>query len=318
MRRPTLTTTSILKKAFRPGERSLSRNEIVERLELELQGAGIAESGETFLDRLLNTPDSLVRVGRTEAIIELVHQPNQLYDLAYRYLLNIRQPRTAEQIFREVRKQTNVSWNRISRLLKLEKDPRFVQYEQDDRWFLAEWKLANDHVYEYLVSTGAASLPLRAVSYSLEQKLDLSPKEYVFLPELDERFRVEADWVRLAQAEQDVNVHESAAREERNQAEAEVAAAVAAADSSQQKHNVEADCDMNTTTTKTNVQVEVAQLLRQALQLLEQRGQEMSQEVIVRFQESDVKGIEALIQEKQRNEQVEGGIRQVLAILTQP
>lgn len=318
MRRPTLTTTSIMKKAFRPGERSLSRSEIVERLERELQAAGIAESGAVFLSRMLKAPDSPVRIGRTEAIIELVYQPHQLHDLAYRYLLNIRQPKTAEQIFREVRKQTNFSWNQISRMLNLEKDPRFVQYEQDERWFLAEWKLANDHVYEYLVSTGAASLPLRAVSYSLEQKLDLSPKEYIFLPELDERFRVEADWLRLASAERAESTDEMEARAEVSQAEAEAAAAVAAADSTQPIRDVEADCDMNTTTTKTNVQAEVAQLLHQALKLLEQRSQEMAQEVIARFQESDVKGIEVLIQEKQRNEQVEGGIRQVLATLTQP
>ncbi|WP_126425665.1 hypothetical protein [Brevibacillus marinus] len=311
MRRPTLTTTSMMKKAFRPGERSLSRSEIVERLALELQGAGIAESGEAFLSRLLNIPNSPVRAGRTEAIIELAYQPHQLFDLAYRYLRDTQQPKTADQIFREVRKRTHFSWNQIARILVLEKDPRFVQYEQDERWFLAEWKLANDHVYEYLVSTGAASIPLRAVTYSLEQEMGLSAKEYVFLPELDDRFLVQSGYVQLSSPEPSGSGRSEA---EASRAEAAAAAAVAV----QGKLTLEDDGGMNTTATMTNVQQEVAELLRQALHLLDQRGQEMGQEVIARFQESDMPGIEALLREKQQNEQIVLGIKQVLATIAQP
>ncbi|UFJ41642.1 hypothetical protein LOK74_03770 [Brevibacillus humidisoli] len=316
MRRPTYTITSIMKKAFRPGERSLSRSEIVERLEVGLQAAGIDGNGEEFLTRILHIPNAPIRVGRTEAIIELVHQPHQLFDLAYRYLLDAQVPKTAEQIFREVRKRTQFSWNQIARILILERDPRFVQYENDDRWFLAEWKLANDHVYEYLVSAKAAPMPLRAVSYTMEREIGLSPKEYVFLPELDDRFQVETGTVHLTSAEQS-EATESEADAEQRQAEAEVAAATTSPESARQQLSLEDDWSMNSTAVKTNVQKEVNDLLKQALHLLENRNQEMGQEVVARFQESDMRSIEGLMKEKQHNEQVVLGIKQVLASLAQ-
>ncbi|MBO8164993.1 MAG: hypothetical protein H0Z34_14960 [Brevibacillus sp.] len=316
MRRPTYTITSIMKKVFRPGERSLSRSEVTERLEAGLRAAGLAEDGEAFLAKVLTIPNSPVRIGRTEAIIELVHQPHQLFDLAYRYLRDAHAPKTMEQISLELRRRTNFSWNQIARILILEKDPRFVRYEADERWFLAEWKLANDHVYEYLARMGVKVLPLRALVHTLEQEIGLSPREYIFLPELDDRFQVESGAVRIRSAEPPVPASGAASAAEAT-AEDEAAAAMEPPQPTGSQLSLEDDCVMNTTAEKINVQKEVDALLRQALTLLESRNQEMGQEVVSHFQQSDMQAIAALMKEKQHNDQVVLGIKQVLASLNQ-
>lgn len=192
MRRPTYTKSSLVKRMFRPGERSLPRTELLQRLK-EALCANEGQTAESILDDVLQLPDAPVQIGRSEAIVELSYKPHQLHDLAYRYVRDSHTPKPLESIMRELRRRTPFAWNVIARVLTLEKDPRFVQFEQDDRWYLAEWKVANDAFYEFAKRERIHLVNLRNLYYTLEREVGLSGKEYVFLPEKDDRFRVEGD-----------------------------------------------------------------------------------------------------------------------------
>jgi rubrerythrin len=69
---------------------------------------------------------------------------------------------------------------------------------------------------------------------------------------------------------------------------------------------------MNTVTDQQVLQ-EVQELLQQAIERLESRQHEMSQEVVNHFQQSNMQAIEVLMKEKHKHEQIVLGIQQVLA-----
>ncbi len=328
MKRPTYTPASYIKKVFRLGERSLPKDEIIGRLNQEFAKSGQTTDGERMLQELLSMPQSPVRVGSSEAIIELTFQPHQLFDLAYRYVRDTHAPKTMEQILREVRRRTSFSWNQAARLLVLEKDPRFVQYAGDPRWFLAEWQLMNDEVYAWLTAKRLNHVSLRTLSFMAEQELGSSYKEYIFLPERDDRFKLEGDNLYLIEQEEEFALSEELALNEETAANEELPreeiadqselakreAAVTVTLTETQPTTTREETLMNMTQqANTSVQQEVNHHLRQALALLEERNQQMAQEVIGYFQQSDIQAIELLMKEKHKNEQAVLGIQQVLA-----
>lgn len=375
MKRPTYTLPSIIKKVFRPGERSLPKEEITRRVEESLLAAGHDLESEDRLEKLLRMEHSPIRIGRTEAIIELTYQPHQLFDMAYRFLRDTHTPKTVEQIVPELRRQTQFSWNQVERLLQLQRDPRFIQYEGDRRWFLSEWKLANDELYAFAQQKGIDQVSARTVHYFMEQEVGLPLRDYVFLPELDDRFLLQGDslqiliWPKAAAPEQESAAAlptsaETAGFEEADTTDREAAlepnaaagtrqwndepdtqqwsnetlqeadsqesapssadnphehadlsareAAAALYTVEHQPTKIEEEPFMNTTQTP-SVLTEVTQLLRQAQALLDQRNQQMSQDVIGYFQQSDMQAIETLMKEKHKNEQIALDIEQVLA-----
>lgn len=334
MKRPTYTLPSIIKKVFRPGERSLPREEITVRLEESLLAAGHERDSEDLLHEILRMEHSPIRIGRTDAIIELTYQPHQLFDMAYRFLRDTHTAKTVEQIVPELRRQTQFSWNQVERLLQLQRDPRFVQYETDKRWFLSEWKLANDELYAIAQKKGISQISARSMNYFMEQEAGLMAREYVFLPELDDRFSLEGESLQfIAQKENDqAHSHEEVGTttdtddnepdlfaalqldvwEDQYAALEDQQAAAPLFTEEQEPYSFEEETFMNTTQTP-SVLTEVNQLLRQALSRLEERNQQMAQDVIGYFQQSDMQAIETLMKEKHKNEQIALGIQQVLA-----
>lgn len=315
MKRPTYTLPSIVKKVFRSGERSLPRTEICSRMEANELTALMDLDSATLLDKVLKMEQSPVRVASSEAIVEITYQPHQVYDLAYRFLRDTQHPKKLEQIVAELRRQTQFGWNQILRMLQLERDPRFVQYQGDDRWFLAEWTLANDQVYDFCRNNGITQVAARSLVHFLEQEVGIAA-DAAFLPMLDDRFRVEGDTLYII-VRSDVTDEELAVEE------------MAAADSSVSIANIESETEEvvpeqkepiftkgeTNMTNATNVRVleEVQQLLQQAISRLEGRNQEMAQEVVTHFQQSNMQAIEVLMKEKHKHEQIVLGIQQVLA-----
>lgn len=340
LRRPTHTAASVIKKMFRPGERSLPRNEIIERLDRYLRESFRDADAETLLANVLAQPASPIRNGRSDAILELTYVPHQVFDLAFRFLRDTHSPRSMEQIIPELRKKTSFSWNQVARLLELQRDPRFVQYEGDTRWFLAEWKLANDLVHQFAREREFQQLAARSSGHILEVYLGLNPKEYVFLPELDNRFQVEGEVIYIQHVEEAQGVADDAAEPAAvvtegsdqpdvviTEAAAEVAAtlieetvetmeSIESIEADEKNQPIEEEFVMNTTMNKPVMQ-EVDQLLKQAITLLENRNQEMGQEVVANFQQSNMQAIEELMQEKWKNEQIVQGIQQVLTTIGQ-
>lgn len=357
MKRPTYTLTSLIKTVFRSGERSLPRKELCERLQERLQHTQAGQpDGEAVLAEVLRAPHSPVRTGHTAAIIELTYRPHQLHDLAYRFLRDTHVPRTTEQIVPELRRQTQFSWNQVNRLLQLERDPRFVQYQGDRRWFLAEWEVANDRVYAYAREHGLEKIALRSLVFFLETEIGLPSRGYVFLPELDDRFEMAGESMLIktwpdqpgdalqeeaeageaeasvtaaaADAAPDVaaavpveavetahDFAETAMAEARGDAAAEVAVAAVLTDDHHQRR-FEEEPIVNTILSQPVLQ-EVYQMLQQSLVRLQDRQQQMAQEVVAFFQQNDMAAIEALMKEKHKNEQLALAIQQALAVAEQ-
>ncbi|MBG9786341.1 MULTISPECIES: hypothetical protein [Brevibacillus] len=322
MNRPTYTIASYIKKVFRPGERSLPRTDIITRLEEQLHLMPNGKSAEETLSEAMQLTESPIKVGRTEAILELTYQPHQLFDQAYRFVRKSHSPKNLDQMMRELRQHTHFSWNQITKLLILDKDPRFIQYVGDERWYLAEWKLANDSIYEFLVSKEIDRLSIRLLFHMVENELKLSIKESMFVPELDGRFTVSGENI-YVNGQDDKGI----AVQEMETAQAQVATTDTVIEIEQraldqtepQGKNLEAVQEekiMITTQTK-NVLAEVEQLLNKAVSLLDQRNAEMSQEVISHFQESNMDAIEILMKEKHKNEQVVTDIKTIVTTLDQ-
>ncbi|TRY24268.1 hypothetical protein FOI68_17810 [Brevibacillus sp. LEMMJ03] len=357
MKRPTYTLSSIIKKVFRSGERSLPREEICSRLEASGLITGFGMDGSALLAKVLRMDQSPVRVGRSEAIIELTYQPHQLFDLAYRFVRDTHTPKTLEQIAAELRRQTQFGWNQIMRMLQLERDPRFVQYQGDARWFLAEWTLANDQVYAFCRANGITQVAARSVHHFLEQEAGVAV-DAMFLPALDDRFRLDGETLYIIardgdEEEKHAGLEAAAAVETAEEAEPEADPAEAGQtaagtidaglsgasrpqstdvqqgreeqrERSETHHHHEVHEQLHfeeelsmNTVQNQSVLEEVQQLLRQALGRLEARSAEMAQEVVAHFQQSNMQAIEVLMKEKHKNEQIALGIQQVLAATEQ-
>ncbi|RNB82460.1 hypothetical protein EDM59_20070 [Brevibacillus nitrificans] len=326
MKRPTYTLPSIVKKVFRSGERSLPRTEVCSRMEGNELNAFLNLDSAALLDKVLEQEQSPVRVGSSEAIVELTYQPHQLYDLAYRFLRETLTPKKMDQIVAELRRQTQFGWNQIQRLLQLEKDPRFVQYQGDPRWFLAEWTLSNDRVFAFCRDNGITQVTTRSLVHFLEQEVGIAA-EAAFLPVLDDRFRIDGERLYIIVRSEEPYEDESAVME----------IAVTAASETIAKAEEEAEEDLTesgqtvqlleehhettnpkeektmTTITEQNVLKEVQELMQKAITLLESRQEEMAQEVVNHFQQSNMQAIEVLMKEKHKHEQIVLGIEQVLA-----
>jgi hypothetical protein len=284
--------------------------------------AYVEMDGESLLDIVLKMEQSPVRTGSSEAIVELTHQPHHLFDLAFRFLRETQTPKLLEQIVAELRRQTQFGWNQILRLLQLERDPRFVQYEGDSRWFLAEWSLANDQVYDFCQRNGITKVTSRSLVYFLEQEVGLDG-EAAFLPALDDRFRIDGDTLYITSGADGAEDHglqqEVAAALAPEAAEAEEAVQVEQLVQVEQPENTQLEVDelkeentMNTVQSQ-HVLQEVQQLLEEAVSRLEARNVEMSQEVVAHFQQNNMQAIEVLMKEKNKHEQIANGIRQLLA-----
>ncbi|WP_289140358.1 hypothetical protein [uncultured Brevibacillus sp.] len=341
MKRPTYTLPSIVKKVFRSGERSLPRTEIRSRMEANELNAFLDLDSTALLEKVLQMDQSPVRVASSEAIVELTYQPHQLYDLAYRFLRDTGAPKKLEQIVAELRRQTQFGWNQILRMLQLEKDTRFVQYQGDIRWFLAEWTLGNDQVYEFCRKNGITQVTSRSLIHFLEQEVGIAG-DAAFLPVLDDRFRIDGEILYIiVRSDDDIEeqieeqMDEPVAEEVAVAAEAIVSETIANTESvseaavsesaqpvlheeqTEQKEQIKPlmtkEEMMMSNATNQQVLEEVQQLLQEAISRLETRQQDMSQEVVAHFQQSNMQAIEVLMKEKHKHEQIVLGIQQVLA-----
>ncbi|MDF2679520.1 MAG: hypothetical protein K0R47_710 [Brevibacillus sp.] len=326
MKRPTYTLPSIVKKVFRSGERSLPRTEVCSRMEANELNAFLNLDSTALLDKVLVLEQSPVRVGSSDAIVELTYQPHQLFDLAYRFLRETLTPKKMDQIVAELRRQTQFGWNQIQRLLQLEKDPRFVQYQGDPRWFLAEWTLGNDQVFAFCRDNGITQVTSRSLVHFLEQEVGIAA-DAAFLPVLDDRFRIDGERLYIIVRSEEPNEEESAVmeiavtvasetitntEEETEEHLTESGQNVQLLEEHHESTYTKEEKTMNTVTDQQVLQ-EVQELLQQAIERLESRQHEMSQEVVNHFQQSNMQAIEVLMKEKHKHEQIVLGIQQVLA-----
>ncbi|GAB7387034.1 hypothetical protein BSNK01_08700 [Bacillaceae bacterium] len=293
MRKPTWTATSLLKKVFRQGERSLSKEEILQRLQEaythELSATG--SDGLTVLRRALNSQNSPFQKGASEAIVQFNGNKSKILDHAYAILKEIKRPLSEEKLKQKLRQRGVLHWHQMKKPLPLEQDPRFVQLESDGRWMPTEWRLANDKVFEYALSRQAFFFPLEKIPEILKE-MGLSQHEYIFILDGDERFSVEEGHLRVRLQSEQARI----SKEEKGVEEMQLMQSEQTAQTTQTAQTPPA-----TPETKTVLQ-EVLYEIKQAIQRLRQRNEEMKREVIDSFQQDDMRTIERLMAEKRKNE----------------
>jgi hypothetical protein len=291
------TPISLLKKSFKPAERSLSREEVIRRL---LTFTNDVSLSENYLEMALDHPSSPFREGNSRAIIEYVQQQHPLSVHVYRLIKEAGMPLLEDKILRKLRSLQLVSWNFDFDRLRLMGNPGFVQLEADKRWLLNEWYIANDEIYDYLNSGSKRDISLRDVSYIIQAMPSLSKEKAIFIPEVDKRFILNREMVEV--------ITDSSAH---TQSLMEVAVTMS-------NHLIDRETEqvMISESSKTVVD-EVLGDLANALQKLEKRSNEMKQDVLQYFDSNDMSSISLLLKEKEKNEIVLSRISQIVNELSE-
>ncbi|MED0737995.1 hypothetical protein [Aneurinibacillus thermoaerophilus] len=309
------TASSMLKKVFRNGERSLSRQELESRLQ-NTYGISLQRTGQSpgeVIEEALAEEASPFHVGSSHAVVEMdAPFRDHIAEELVRYFLENKGPLTAEQCLKKLRWHNIISYSYAENKLPLYKDPRFVRFIGSDLWYLARWEIANDHIYRFLVNKQVKQLPLAQLLLMMEHELNLSRREYVFVPEGDPRFHIveglvivsyeresepqpEAEEVQVnvlqEQEQEDVIVNENIQREE------EVAVTMAN--------------ELKTASVFEDVLVNA----QDSTEKLELRIKEMEEEVLEHFKSNNMSAISQLVAEKEKCEAIVAALEKVIEIV---
>lgn len=303
MKELALTASSMLKKVFRSGERSLSRNELGYRLQETYALEWVyGKTVEKVIEEALSDQLSPFREGGSHAVIEMSPLgQDPLAEELLRYLQECKTPISAEQGLKRLRRKGLISYSFSSEKLPLFRDPRFIRFHGSELWYLASWTPANDRIYSFLVDKGIKQLPLNQLYLMMDSEMGLPRKEYVFVLEGDSRFQVvDGNFVivsykrvdDMAQMETAVDI-----QKEENKKNEEVAAAMVNQVQSQ------------------DVYESVLEDINSATERLEQRLREMEEEVLLFFKENNMNSIGQLVNEKEKCENITRKLEEIMELL---
>lgn len=290
MRRPCYTKSSLVKLAFRSGELSLSMAELEQRLEqLKEEFPQFVSNplkelpSHQIIQDVLAKEGGPIMFGTSQAIVQLKQSQNSLADRIVLLFQQRKHPLTTEQIRQHLWKRHLIGHMKAP--LPLEEDIRFLQVEGDERWFLRSWFICNDQVYQLLRAEGMKGGRLQEIVRMMEQRWQMPRERYLFLPEIDSRFKV---WEEQFLIDDEDIVEE-----------------VQIQDKGENYHmeNLENQQPVFTT---------VVQQLEHSIQLLKERNQVMQEEVLQSFTANNMEEIQRLMAEKQQNEQALHDLEQVL------
>jgi hypothetical protein len=304
------TSSSMLKMVFRSGERSLSRQEVENRLQntysTSLMKMNVLPG--RVIEEAMAGEQSPFHIGGSHAVIEMeTAVRDHIAEELVRYLLENKGPLTTEQCLKKLRRHNVVSYSYAQNKLPLYKDPRFVQFHGSDLWYLSRWHIANDRMYSVLVEKGLKQIPLSQLYIILEHELSMSRREYAFAPEGDSRFKVIDGLVLVAYEEQLPELKQSPVQlnEEENQTE----------QSNLGKEEVAVTMANELKTA--SVLEDVLRNVQDSTEKLEQRIREMEEEVLEHFKENDMTAISKLVQEKEKGESIVAALSKVAELVNQ-
>ncbi|WCN36964.1 hypothetical protein [Aneurinibacillus uraniidurans] len=317
------TPSSIVKKVFRQGERSLSRQELESRLE-NTYGTQLEQMGKSpavIIDEVLElgTP---FHTGASHAVIEMeVAFRDHIAEELVRYFLENKGPLTAEQCLKKLRRTNVVSYSFQMDKLPLKRDARFVQFEGSDLWYLARWEIANDALYAFLSEHQVKHVPLTQLYMQMEHELHLSRREHTFVLEGDERMRVVDDLVLVSYDEDTVEAEPSVEVPQVQEVAAEAIAEEPQLQEDTQEQNQEvqsgieevavAMAEVKTVSVLEDVVVNV----QDSTEKLELRIKEMEEEVLNHFKVNNMSAISQLVAEKEHCEQIVVALENVMKVI---
>lgn len=309
------TPSSMLKKVFRTGERSLSRQELENRLQ-NTYGTSLQRMNQSpaqVIDEALAEEISSFHVGASHAVIEMEAPFRDLIaEELVRYFLESKGPLTAEQCLKKLRRQNIISYSYAENKLPLYKDSRFVQFTGSDLWYLARWEVANDRVHRFLANKQIKQLPLTQLLLMMEHELNLSRRDYVFVPEGDSRLRVIEGLVLV-----DDEVKNSGDKEEKVPLQTEEVQATALdQESTAITENIQREEEVAVTMANDMKTVSVFEDVlvnaQDSTEKLEQRIKEMEEEVLEHFKGNNMSAISTLVAEKEKCEAIVVALEKVV------
>jgi hypothetical protein len=306
------TPSSMLKKVFRTGERSLSRQELESRLQ-NTYGTSLqytVQSPDQVIEQALNEENSPFHVGASHAVVEM-ETPfrDHIAEELVRYFLENKGPLTAEQCLKKLRRQNVVSYSYAEDKLPLYKDSRFVQFTGSDLWYLARWELANDQIYRFLADKQLKQLPLAQLLLMIEHELHLSRRDYVFAPEGDPRFRVIEGLVIVDYADNEAEVAASSNVEEIQAEQVQQEQTETTANTQKEE---EVAVTMANDVKTASVFEDVLVNAQDSIEKLELRIKEMEEEVLEHFKVNNMSAISSLVAEKEKCEAIVAAIEKVI------
>jgi hypothetical protein len=208
----------------------------------------------------------------TAEMISLEVFPRKVNDIAYEFLLQTGKPQSLDRIIKHITKKTKAQQEQVLRQLYLDKDVRFVQIEGNDRWILTEWEICNDHLYQILLERNITETNLTHIYQLISTQIQRKDEpRRVWMPEQDTRFEVSDNGKVILVL---------------------------------QKHEEVTNMELNNTTNieQHNIFEKVITHLEQATELLKQRNNQMSDEVVQYFNANNLDAIHLLMEEKQANQ----------------
>ncbi|HBI04833.1 MAG TPA: hypothetical protein DDY49_12485, partial [Paenibacillaceae bacterium] len=246
--------------------------------------------------------------GGSHAVIEMNSPTSDpLADELHRYLLENKGPITAEQALKRLRRKGLVSYSFTVDKLPLYKNPRFIRFKGSDLWYLSSWKPANDQIFEYLVDNNMKQFPLNQLFIMMETDMGLPRKEHVFVLEGDSRFKVIDDNFVIVSYDSVDTAKLVNTFMDKQEKEEKIIEEVAM--------TMSMETQTSTQTRTQDVFESVLEDINSATEKLEQRIQEMEEEVLTYFKDNNMSAITQLVNEKEKSETITRKLEEVMELL---
>jgi hypothetical protein len=165
---------------------------------------------------------------------------------------------------------------------------------------LTEWRIVNDEVADLMNMLNVARADRRELLELVS--VDSAGETLVFFPELDPRFQVEPDGSVKLLKDADELTHHSARISTRNDDQ----------EHDHQDHSETRETEESNMTERNDMITSILLELQAYLTRLEERDQQIPQEVMAYFHNDDLKGIERLMQERKRNAEFSTDLQELL------
>lgn len=230
---------------------------------------------EQLVDDVLHAEQSPFTVDAA-GTIRLQEFPLRINHAAFNYLSQVGKPQSLERIIKQVSKKTKIAPQYVEQQLKLEKDMRFVQVVGLERWFLTEWEICNQTIYEILLQQGIRETNSNYVYQIIAseiQKKDQSKR--IWVPEIDMRFQIFDNGKVIIR-------------------------------------EIVEEADKVDHSTGNEILQTAVQQIEQTIAMLEERNQQMATEVVGFFDEQDLEAIRVLMDEKRENMELQQDLLMIM------
>lgn len=251
-----------------------------------------------LIEHIIGQEDSPFIIDTTDTI-QLEEFPIKINNIAYEYLVQTGKPQSLERLIKQVSKRTKIPIEQVQKQLYIDKDIRFVQIYGFDRWFLTEWEICNDEIYELLLERDSRETTIQHIFQLISTRIqEKDGPRKIWIPDFDSRFIV-LDNGKVTIEEN----HEEECIMDCKQSENTI-------------HQKNITNVIEKTTVEEKISEDTCQsVIRQlydGINILEERNKRMSEEVIGHFNNNNIEAIHKLMEEKRINLELQQDISKII------